>query len=312
MARDPHTLTSRFVRTNGIQMHYAEAGDGPAVVLLHGFPETHRSWLHQVPALVDAGFRVVTPDLRGYGSTDRPRHGYDVEVLGEDVAGLIESVAGGPVGLVGHDWGGAVAWQAATRHPELLRKLVVLNCPHPVRLAEALVSDLGQIRRSWYMFFFQLPMLPEWWLTRDDGANVERLFRASFRRPHRPSEEIVEASRRALLEPDAARAAIDYYRAAFRKRFRPRAYREALRSYGPVRVPVTVIWGEEDIALGIDLLQGTERFAEDLEILRVPGAGHFVHQEKPDEVNPRLVGALRGSQPQHAHRASATDEATVG
>lgn len=283
---------NRFVRVNGIQMHYVAAGAGPVVVLLHGFPETHRSWDFQVPTLVREGFRVVCPDLRGYGSTDRPKAGYGLESLGEDIAELIDRVSNEPVSLVGHDWGGALAWQAATRFPDRIRKLIVLNCPHPVRMAEALLSDWEQIRRSWYMFFFQLPFLPERWLTKNDGANVIRLFRASFGRDREPPAEIVEASRLALLEPNAATAAISYYRQALRQLAGPMRFREAMGSYGAIGAPVTVIWGQDDIALGMRLLEGTRRFAPDLTILPVANAGHFVHQEAPDVVNGLLIDAL--------------------
>jgi len=303
--------TSHFVHVNDIQMHYVDRGTGPIVVLLHGFPETHRSWDLQVPSLVDAGFRVITPDLRGYGSTDRPRRGYELDNLGRDIAELIDVIAEpsqrtqsskvdgvdeGPtarVFLVGHDWGGAVAWHVATRYPEKLRKLVVLNCPHPVRMAEALLSDVDQLKRSWYMFFFQLPLLAEWWLTKNDGSNLTRLFRANFSRPHAPPSEILEASRQALMEPDAARAAVAYYRYALRSWFNPLRMKQIMRSYGPIRVPVAVIWGERDIALGRRLLEGTERFAHELDIVPVPGAGHFVHQEEPDVVNATLREIFR-------------------
>lgn len=288
-----HAGRHHFVRVNGIQMHYVAAGQGPVVVLLHGFPETHRSWDLQVPALVNAGFRVITPDLRGFGSTDRPCLGYELQNLGRDILALINTVAKGPVSLVGHDWGGAVAWHVASHHPDKLDRLVILNCPHPVRMFESLLADPEQILRSWYMFFFQLPILPEWWLTKDDGANLVRLFRASFRRPRTPQPGILEASRRALLEPGASRAAIAYYRYALRGWFHPLRMGKVRRSYGPIDLPVTMIWGQGDAALGERLIDGTERFAKRLEVLRIPGAGHFVHQEEPDVVNGHLIERLR-------------------
>jgi pimeloyl-ACP methyl ester carboxylesterase len=276
-----------------MQMHFVAAGEGPVVVLLHGFPETHRSWDLQVPALVQAGFRVITPDLRGYGSTDRPRNGYELQNLGRDIVALIHAVSKEPVSLVGHDWGGAVAWHVASRHPLELERLVVLNCPHPVRMLEALLSDPDQLRRSWYMFFFQLPMLPEWWLTKDEGANLVRLFRASFRSPRKPPPEILEASRKSLLEPGASRAAIAYYRHALRSWFHPLRMGKVRRSYPSIDAPVTLIWGQGDVALGERLIDGTERFARRLEVVRIPGAGHFVHQEEPDLVNEHLIERLR-------------------
>jgi pimeloyl-ACP methyl ester carboxylesterase len=145
------------------------------------------------------------------------------------------------------------------------------------------------------MLFFQLPLLPEWWLTKNEGANLVRLFRASFRRPHEPPAEILEASRRALLEPGAARAAIAYYRHAARGPFHPLHLRALRASYAPIRVPVSILWGLQDSALGESLLEGSERFAPDLEVHRIPDAGHFVHQEQPDTVNRRLLAILRPS-----------------
>lgn len=289
-----HVERSHFVHVNGIQMHYVAVGEGPMVVLLHGFPETHRSWDLQVPALVQAGFRVITPDLRGYGSTDRPQKGYELESLGGDIVALIDAVSKEPVSLVGHDWGGAVAWHVASRHPDKLERLVVLNCPHPVRMLEVLLSDPDQIRRSWYMLFFQLPMLPEWWLTKDDGANLVRLFRASFRRSKMPPPGILEASRKAMLEPGASRAAIAYYRDAPRGWLHPLRMGKVRRSYLPMDLPVTLIWGQGDVALGERLIEGTERFARRLVVIRIPKAGHFVHQEEPDMVNGHLIQRLRG------------------
>jgi len=276
----------------GIRMKYADSGEGPTIVMLHGFPETHRSWDLQVPELVRAGFRVVRPDLRGYGGTDKPRSGYDIETLASDVASLIRSVGAGPVVLVGHDWGGAIGWLVASRYPELLSRLVILNCPHPVLFARALVSDRQQLRRSWYMLFFQIPRLPERWLIRRDGRNLRRLFRASTGATQSPPPDMVDVARRGMLEPGAATAAIAYYRAAFREVFLPWRFRRYAAKFGPIEVPVTVLWGEKDTALGIRLLDGTEQYASQLEVRRIADAGHFVHQERPQEVNRVLLETL--------------------
>jgi pimeloyl-ACP methyl ester carboxylesterase len=284
--------TYNDARVQGIRMRYATSGEGPTVVMLHGFPETHRSWDLQVPDLVRAGFRVVRPDLRGYGDTDHPPGGYDIATLGNDVAALIESLDAGPVVLVGHDWGGAIAWFVASRHPELLTRLVILNCPHPVLMARALVSDPMQRRRSWYMFFFQLPRLPELWLTGRDGRNIRSLFRASTTGSRRPPPELVEASRRALLAPGAATCAIAYYRTAMHEVFPPWRFRRYRSQFGRIEVPVTVLWGENDSALGIGLLAGTREYAPRLDVRRITDAGHFVHQEQPEEVNRLLLECL--------------------
>ncbi len=288
-----NTETTYFeTSVQGIRMRCASSGTGATVILLHGFPETHRSWDLQVPALVAAGYRVIRPDLRGYGGTDKPRDGYDIDTLGGDIAALIRTLDAGPVVLVGHDWGGAIAWYVASRYPGLVRRLIILNCPHPVIMAKAVLKDPGQARRSWYMFFFQIPRLPEHWLTMRKGRNITRLFRASSSGTRRPPRELTEYSRQSLLEPGAARAAIAYYRAALRDVFPPWRFRRYRRRFARVEVPVTVLWGVEDTALGVRLLDGLEEFAPGAQVHRIADAGHFVHQERPDLVNRLMLASL--------------------
>jgi pimeloyl-ACP methyl ester carboxylesterase len=278
-----------------IRLHYSSSGTGKPVVLLHGFPETHRSWDLQREPLVAAGRRVITPDLRGYGKTELARAGYDLDSLAGDVVALIDELGVRSVDLVGHDWGGAIAWHVATHHAHRLDRVVILDCPHPALMARALRTNPVQRRRSWYMFFFQLPGLPERWLARDDGRNLARMFRAGSPGEHAVPRELIEAEKRALLEPGRLRAALAYYRTAFRRglpeliRGTPR---QALR---PIELDVTLIWGEADSCLGLELIDGTERFAPRLSVHRVPDAGHFVHQERPDVVNRLLVDALGAS-----------------
>jgi epoxide hydrolase 4 len=298
VATDTHDdLTPRtrheFARVNGIRLHYVVAGSGPTVILLHGFPETHRSWDLQLPALVRAGYRAVAPDLRGYGESERPRRGYDLDTLAADIAGLVDHLGADRVSVIGHDWGGALAWQLASRHADRLLRAVVLDCPHPALMARALRTNPEQRRRSWYMFFFQLPMLPERWLLKDGAANVARMFREGSPGADRAPPSIIQANQRALSEPGAARAAIAYYRASFRAGLRPLLRGELDASYAPIELPLTLIWGEADSCLGLELIDGTEKYAKRLRVHRVPDAGHFVHQESPDVVNRLLLDALR-------------------
>ncbi len=294
------TQVQRYASVNGIQMHYvsdgpAAASGGPAagseeqaptVVLLHGFPDSRHSFDCQVPELVKKGYRCITPDLRGYGKTDKPLRGYDLDTLGRDIAELIEHI-GGPVQLVGHDWGAAIAWNVISFFPELVSRAVVINGPHPVIFGRALMTNRKQLRRSWYFFFFRLPRIPERYLTKNDGARIATFFRD---RPSPP--EIVDAARRSLIEPGAIGPAIEYYRTAVRAGLNPAASKRMQSRYGPVTTPVTCVWGVEDTCLGEELLDGTERYARDLTIHRVPDAGHFVHQERPEEVNRLLLAAL--------------------
>ena len=293
----PFETRSSYASVNGVRLHYVLSGTGPTVVLLHGFPETHRSWDLQVPTLVEAGFRTVAVDLRGYGRSDRPQTGYDLPNLAADVAGLIAALGTERVALVGHDWGGAITWEAASRYPELISAAVVIDCPHPAIMARALRVNRRQLRRSWYMFFFQLPVLPERWLARRDGRQIARMFREAPPAQATPAGEIVEAERRALLEPGALEAALAYYRTSLRAGLRQTFGRAPLPEYAPIEAPLTLIWGERDSCLGTELIEGSGRFAPNLRVEVVERAGHFVHQEQAERVNGLLLAALRSNLP---------------
>ena len=181
-----------------MRLHYVEAGEGPLVVLLHGFPEFWWSWRHQIPALAEAGFRVVALDLRGYAQSDAPPRwrDYRMELLAGDVAGLIDALGEERAHVVGHDWGAAVAWMVATLHPERVERLAILNVPHPETMLRTLRTSPQQLRHSWYMFFFQIPWLPEW-LTRRGGppgaGAAPTATRGRVRSPPRTSARYEEA-----------------------------------------------------------------------------------------------------------------------
>jgi pimeloyl-ACP methyl ester carboxylesterase len=276
---------------NGIRMHFVDKGEGPLVVLLHGFPELWWSWRYQIPALVEAGFRVVAPDLRGYGDTDA-RGPFDIDTLRDDVIALFDHLHADKPILVAHDWGGAVAWHLAATRPERCKALVVMNCPHPAVFLRALFSKWSQVRRSWYMFFFQLPLLPEWLLTAQNGAGVLRLLRSNvLDRTHFGRDEL-DPFVQAVRKPGRAKAMIDWYRAAIRAGLR--AGPRGGPKYDPITVPTLLLWGMQDAALGYDdVVPGTEHYAPRLEIQKIEGCGHFVQQEQPDDVNRRLLEFVR-------------------
>lgn len=262
-------------------------GDGPLALLLHGFPELARSWRHQLPALAAAGWRAVAPDLRGYGGTEK-RGPFDLATLAADAAGLVRALGRERAVVIGHDWGGAVAWAVAGRHPEVVSRLVVLNAPHPSAFARELRRNRRQLLRSSYMLLFQVPLLPEWLLTRDRAAGVARALRGgSYVRSAWPAEEL-EPYRRAFLQPGAARAALGYYRAAFRGR-RSRGPRPR-----PISAPTLILWGVEDRFLGVETI-ARAKLAPYLspgnapEIVPIEGAGHFVQNEAPEQVNAALL-----------------------
>ncbi|MBI2388395.1 MAG: alpha/beta hydrolase [Deltaproteobacteria bacterium] len=280
----------RFATTNGVRLHYAEAGprDAPPVLLLHGFPELWWSWRHQIGPLVDAGFRVIVPDQRGYG--DSEKHGpFHIDTLVSDLVGLLDAAGVPRAHVVGHDWGGAVAWHLAATRPELCDRLVVMNCPHPTMMARALRSSPKQLRNSWYIFMFQLPFFPEWYLVRDDARAVANAFYAMAVDRSAYTAEELAPYRAAMKKPGAARAAVGWYRAAFRDALSGRA---ALH-LPMVEAKTTLIWARPDRALDFDrLVPGTERFVRDLTVRIVEGCGHFLQTEQPTRVNPLLLEGL--------------------
>jgi pimeloyl-ACP methyl ester carboxylesterase len=287
-------METLVVSANGIGFHALADGpaDGPLVLCLHGFPELARSWRHQLPALAGAGYRAVAPDLRGYGQTEL-RGPYDVRTLVDDVTGLVATFGRERAVLVGHDWGGALAWSTAALRPAVVERLVALNCPPPAELFRAMLRSPAQLRRSWYIVFFQLPWLPERRLAANGAEAVGRaLVGGSFHRGVWPPEEI-EAYRAAFARPRRAEAAINWYRAAFRRALRPRRARTAPR----VTAPTLVVWGVEDRFLGRELVSQEalrRALAEGTvpTVVWVEDAGHFVQNEAPERVNAELLAWL--------------------
>ncbi len=292
MTLDDLKVAHHFVQLGDLRMHYVEKGAGPAVVLLHGFPETWWSWRHQIGALADAGFRVVAPDLRGYGETDK--HGpYDLDTVTDDVCKLIESLGvGGRAHIVGHDWGGALAWHLAALRADHCASLSVLNCPHPAAMAlPSTLTNPRQLKKSWYMFFFQLPGIPESVLTKNDGGEVVRALKGNAIDQTNFSDDELKPMREAIQRPGAATAMLGWYRAAFagivKRRFKP-------VDYPIIRARSILIWGLEDRALGFDdLVPLTKRYVEALRVEPIPACGHFVQAERPDRVNPLLLDFLK-------------------
>lgn len=206
------------VHVNGIRMHYVTAGRGPLVLLLHGFPEFWYAWRHQIPVLAEH-FTVVAPDQRGYNETDKPTWGYEVDVLVADALGLIDALGHERALLVGHDWGGAVAWAMAIAHPQRVERLAILNMPHPAVFARHLRTNPAQQRRSWYAGLFQLPILPELLLSAGNYAAIEQLFRGTSRLGTFSDEEIA-AYKHAISRPGALSAMLNWYRTLGRRGMR--------------------------------------------------------------------------------------------
>lgn len=274
-----------YADLSAVRLHYVELGEGPLVVLLHGFPDFWFSWRFQIPALADAGFRVVAPDMRGYNLSSKPPGvaAYDTDRLAGDIRELIAERGAHSAFLAGHDWGAAVAWVTAMKHPDVVERLAILNAPHPSKMLAGLRHP-RQLARSWYIFFFLLPWLPER-LVRADGW---RLFRHGFEHDTRPgafSDEDIECYVEAWSRPGAVTAMINYYRAAFRQS--PSRAEVALR---PVAAPTRVIWGERDRYLGAELAEPDRADVPNLErVIRLPHASHWVQHDEPDRVAQLLV-----------------------
>ncbi|MHB1133367.1 MAG: alpha/beta fold hydrolase [Chloroflexota bacterium] len=285
-------LRRGFARGDGLRLHYVAAGNGPLVVLLHGFPEFWYSWRHQLPALARAGFRVVAPDQRGYNLSDKPRglHAYRTERLADDVAALIADLGAERATVVGHDWGGAVAWCFALRHPRLLERLAILNAPPPTFASAARRLGLNlprQLARSWYIYFFQLPWLPEALIRARDFASLRVQLRREPVRADAFSPADVERYVAALAQPGALTAALNYYRAALR-------YPPRLPNPPVVRAPVLVIWGEQDRYLRPELADPDPALVPHARVVRLPSASHWVQVDRPEEVNAALLAFLAG------------------
>jgi epoxide hydrolase 4 len=276
------------VLDDGTRLHYVQAGEGPLVILLHGFPEFWYSWRNQIPALAKAGFHVVAPDMRGYNTSDKPSawRAYDAEHLAGDIAGLIEHFGAERAHVVGHDWGAAVAYLTAMNHPERVERLAILNVPHPARMLDGF-RTARQLRKSWYMFFFQLPWLPERLLARDDFAFAKRSLREDS--PGSFSDADLDRYVEAWSQPGALTGMINYYRAALRQS--PRA---ALGRMVPIKAPTLVIWGKRDRHLGAELAEPDARWVPNARIEWLPQATHWVQHDAPEQVNELLTGFLAG------------------
>ena len=280
--------THRDISANGIRVHVADAGSGPLVVLLHGFPEFWWAWRAQLEGLAGAGFRAVAPDLRGYGASDKPPRGYDALTVADDVAGLIRALGERDAVVVAHGWGAQIAWTLATAHPGVVRRLVVLSAPHPLRWLPSVIRDGAQRRAGRHLARFQLPWHPERWLVADDAQNVQRLVR-EWAGPAYPVEAI-QRYREAMLVVGAPHCALEYFRWAVRSvpRADGRRFRRTVRR--PVEAPTLQLHGALDGCARASSAQGSGRYVAAAYEWRVlEGVGHFPHEEAPELVTGELV-----------------------
>jgi pimeloyl-ACP methyl ester carboxylesterase len=283
------------VRANGLTFAYIEAGDGPLVLALHGFPDHPRTFRYQMRALAQAGYRVVVPFSRGYAPTDVPSDGpFESAALVADALGLIDALAGGtPVILIGHDWGAVAAHGAAAIAPEKIARLITIAVPHGDLFRRSLVTNPVQQRRSWYMYFFQMAFAAPA-VERDNYAFLDRLWREWSPGWQYPKDE-ADLVKAMMRQPGVLPAALRYYRDTLDARYQVAAL-DSIRTQqnASIRVPALYLHGADDGCIGVEVSEGIERsFTGPFERRVIAGAGHFVHQERPDEVNRLLLGFLR-------------------
>ena len=277
------------VVANGVRYAYLEEGSGPLVLLLHGYPDNAHSWEHQIGALAGAGYRAVAPFMRGYPPTDVPAGGYyDRATLACDVKGLIDGLNGGePCLLVGQDWGAAVSYGVLGAFPELIRRAVLLAVPHPVVIRRTLKRSPAQVIRSFHWFLFQVPWLPERLVSARNAAFLELLWRIWS--PAYDDRAHVAAIRTTMADPRVAAATLSYYRAAMQASYRDPALADLYAILDrPIDVPTRVLCGSKDMR-GRMLEEQRELFRGPYEWHIVEGAGHFLHRERPDEVNRQII-----------------------
>jgi epoxide hydrolase 4 len=278
-------VEDQYVKTNGATLHVVQDGppDGPLVFLLHGFPEFWYGWRQQIPALVGAGYRVCAPDQRGYNLSDKPKGiaTYDLDTLAADVVGLFDAARRSKVSLVGHDWGGVVAWWVALKYPHRLERLAILNAPHPVACARIIRHSPAQMRRSLYAAFFQIAWLPEFVLRRANWRTLAAGLHHSSR-PGTFTDTDLEMYRGAWSQPGAITSMLNWYRAT-------RSVLRKLKVTNPrVTAPTLLIWGAQDFALGRELVQPSVDLCDNARLELFENASHWVQHEEAERVNALL------------------------
>ena len=279
-------IQHRFVKANGVRFHVAQLEqNGPLVLFLHGFPEFWYSWRFQMHAVAEAGFRAWAPDLRGYNLTSKPRglHNYHYSALTLDIQELLNAAGAEKAIIVGHDWGAIVSWWFAMDYPERVEKLVIMNVPHPGKIRDGLRNP-RQWRKSYYIGMFQVPYLPERWISRNARQMARVIRHGAVRREAFTDADVTEYAR-AIAQPRAMECAINYYRAWMRWGM--------FRAIKPIDAPTLMLWGEEDLALEKEMTYGTEKFVRDFRIHYIPRCGHWVQNEAADTVNELLLDFLR-------------------
>ena len=288
--KDPRIQT-KILQIGDLEFEIDCCGQGDRLALcLHGFPEHSFSWRYQLPMLADLGYQAWAPNMRGYGNSSKPKgvSSYQLDTLVEDIAAIIEASGCKETVLIAHDWGAVVAWHFAINDRLPLSHLIICNVPHPQSMQQAFSWE--QLKKSWYIFFFQIPKLPEFLLGRDNAKGVGEMIRNTFVNPEKFPMEIADVFSRNANQPGALTAMINYYRALLRRG--NRSNREG-ESFPIIKTPTLMIWGEEDVALSKETTYGTEKYVENFNIRYLPNVSHWVQQESPEEVNSMISAFIK-------------------
>lgn len=281
-----YDITHKQVKVNDIFLHVAQQGNGKKlVVLLHGWPEFWYTWRYQMPELAKE-YTVIAPDLRGFNKSDKPKgiQNYKADVVASDVAELIKQMGFKKAYVVGHDWGGAIAWTFASIYPNMLEKLAIINCPHPKEMLKMIKSNPTQLLKSWYMFMHQLPLIPEFILGNTLPQFFKLFFRGWMHHPEHFTDKDLQAFVRAYKEPGALTGSINYYRAMMQTKPKMSVFKQK------VTVPTLLIWGEDDKALSKELTYNTQAYVDNtLEIKYIKNCSHWAQNDCPKEVTQYLV-----------------------
>lgn len=285
-------LEMQFIKVGDINLHVVMAGpqDGEPVVLLHGFPEFWYAWKNQIPYLAEQGYRVIVPDQRGYNLSDKPKGvgKYTVNILAQDIINLVDVLGYDKFSLGGHDWGGIVSWRVATLFPERLKKLIILNIPHPTILVGELVKgNFSQWRKSSYIAFFQLPFLPEAFAASKDYFRLESVLHNSANLDTF-SDDDIDFYRQSWSQPNALTSMINWYRAIIRGAVK-------LGEKRAIVTPTLLLWGEKDTFLGKELAQPSIDLCDEGELIFYPNATHWIQHEEIESINHEIVRFLRQS-----------------
>ena len=287
-------IRTEFVEANYLRFEVDMCGDGDKLALcLHGFPEHSISWRYQLPMLAELGYKAWAPNMRGYGNSSVPMflEGYSPENLMADVAGLIDAAGCDEVVLIAHDWGAVIAWYFAIRQMRPLNKLIICNVPHPVPAQRAISNGFAQLKKSWYIFYFQIPALPEMMTRmRGEGAMGD-LIKKSSSNPANYPDEVIDVYNQNSSRPENLTAMVNYYRALVRG---GGGKRQKDLGYPMIETPTLMLWGEDDLALTKETTYGTEDVVKDFTIRYLPRISHWVQQDAPEEVNAMMSAFLTG------------------